>query len=86
MQESLQYLSIDYRWMIMKEENDIIKEAKKNGQTYEPPTFENGDTLKHLLVRSRFLLFEAPDKWSKKQKERAQILFEQFDDINNSII
>lgn len=81
MQEALQDLRIDYRWMVMREENDKIKEAKKNRQTYEPPTFENGDTLKQLLARSRYILFKAPDKWSKKQKKRAQILFEQFDDI-----
>lgn len=46
----------------MREENDKIKEAQKNGQTYEPPTFENGDTLKQLLARSRYLLFKASDK------------------------
>lgn len=37
--------------------------------------------MRQLLVRSRFLLFKSPDKWTNSQRIRAEILFKQFDDI-----
>ena len=40
-----------------------------------------GDTVKQLLARSRYLLFKSPEKWTKSQKQRADILLSQFDDI-----
>jgi hypothetical protein len=45
--------------------------------------FENGDTLRQLLARSRYLLFKSPDKWTKSQKIRAELLFKQFEDIKH---
>lgn len=79
--EAVQELRITYRWQVMKDENKAIKVAKEQGVAYEPETFKNGDTLRQLLARSRYLLFKAPDKWTKSQKIRAEILFKQFDDI-----
>ena len=37
--------------------------------------------MRQLLVRSRYLLFKSPDKWTNSQRIRAEILFKQFDDI-----
>lgn len=79
--EAVQELRITYRWQVIKEENKRMKEARKRGIDYEPEVFENGDTLKQLLARSRYLLFKSPDKWTKSQKIRAEILFKQFEDI-----
>lgn len=79
--EAVQELRITYRRQVMKDENKAIKAAKEQGVAYEPETFKNGDTLRQLLARSRYLLFKAPDKWTKSQKIRAEILFKQFDDI-----
>ena len=76
--EAVQDLRIAYRWQVMKDGNRKIKEAKAKGESYEPEVFSNGDTLRQLLARSRYLLFKAPDKWLQSQKTRAQILFEQF--------
>lgn len=81
MHEALQDLRIQYRWQAMNEENNAIKEAKKKAEKYIPERFENGDTLKQLLARSRYLLFKSPDKWSQSQKLRANILFKQYDDL-----
>ncbi len=39
---------------------------------------------KSFLIRSRYLLFKSADKCSKKQKERAAILFEQYPDIQKA--
>lgn len=79
--EAVQDLRTTYRWQVIKEENKRIKEARKEGVPYEPEVFDNGDTLRQLLARSRYLLFKSPDKWTKSQRIRAEILFKQFDDI-----
>lgn len=81
--EAVQELRITYRWQVIKEENKRMKEARKRGIDYEPEVFENGDTIKQLLARSRYLLFKSPDKWIKSQKIRAEILFKQFEDIKH---
>lgn len=79
----------------MKREEKKIMErearflAEQNGERYhrplnavlEPKTYENGDTKKELLARSRYLLFQFEIKWSRNQKERAQILFREFPEI-----
>lgn len=81
MYEALQDLRIQYRWQAMDEENKAIKQAREKGEEYTPERFDNGDTLKQLLARSRYLLFKSPDKWNKSQKLRADILFKQYDDL-----
>jgi len=81
MSEALQDLRIQYRWQVMEQENDEMKNAKLWGIEYKAKRFDNGDTLKQLLARSRYLLFKTPDKWTESQKKRAEILFSQFDDI-----
>lgn len=81
MQEALQELRVQYRWQVIEQENADIKKARAEKRKYIPQCFENGDTLKQLLVRSRYILFKSPDKWTPSQKNRAEILFKQFDDI-----
>ena len=81
MSEALQDLRIQYRWQVMELENDEMKKAKQGHLEYQAKRFDNGDTLKQLLARSRYLLFKTPDKWTESQKQRAEILFCQFDDI-----
>lgn len=55
--------------------NDEIKKAKKRNIEYKAKRFDNGDSLKQLLARSRHLLFKTPEKWTKSQRQRAEILF-----------
>lgn len=81
MYDALQDLRIQYRWQVMDEENKAIKQAKEKEEDYTPERFDNGDTLKQLLARSRYLLFKSPDKWSKSQEVRANILFKQYNDL-----
>ncbi|WP_192923364.1 transposase, partial [Bacteroides xylanisolvens] len=66
-----------------KEENKAMKAAKEKGEVYKAEELENGDTLRQLLARSRYLLFKSPDKWTKSQKIRAELLFKQFEDIKH---
>ena len=46
--------------------------------------YENGDTRKELLARSRYLLFKSADKWTDRQKNRARILFELYPDLQEA--
>ena len=61
-----------------------MKEATYKEKKYKPFVFENGDTKKQLLARSRYLLFKSSDKWTDKQKVRAKILFAQYPDIKEA--
>lgn len=62
--EALQDLRVQYRWQVMEDENRKMKEAKRQKLPYQPLILSNGDTLKQLLVRSRYLLFKNPEDWS----------------------
>jgi transposase len=79
--DALQDLRISYRWQVISDEEDKIKQAKLQGRKYQAKVLANGDTLRQLLARSRYLLFKAPGKWVHSQKVRAKLLFEQFPDI-----
>ena len=46
--------------------------------------FRNGDTRKQLLARSRYIILKYKSKWTKSQKIRAEILFEQYPDIEEA--
>ena len=45
---------------------------------------KNGDTIKQLLARSRYLLYKNKSKWTANQIERADILFELYPDIEKA--
>ena len=51
---------------------------------YSPETLDNGDTRRELLVRSRYLLYKSPDKWSPSQKERAKTLFREYPSVKQA--
>jgi transposase len=76
--DAVQEARIKYRWEALDAENKAIEEARKNKKSYQPEVFPNGDTLKQLLARSRYLLFKHPSKWTASQKERADLLFPRY--------
>lgn len=82
--DAVQEIRIKYRWEALDQENEAIKTAKAAGKPYEPELLENGDTLKQLLARSRYLLFKHKDKWTKSQFIRAKLLFERYPLINQA--
>lgn len=82
--EAVQEIRIAYRWEAIKEENELVKQAKKDGKKHSPVTYENGDSKKQLLARSRYLLFKPQHKWSDSQKLRGKILFHEFPDIKKA--
>jgi transposase len=79
--QAVQEVRIKYRWKAIEKENKAIKKAKSKGEKYVAPTFENGDTRKQLLARSRYLLFKPESKWTQSQHNRAAILFKQYPTI-----
>jgi len=79
--EAVQDLRIDHRWKAIEQENSEIELCKELDQEYVPNILENGDTLKQLLARSRYLLFKQENKWTPSQYQRAEILFKLFPDI-----
>jgi len=76
--EAVQDIRIELRRAALKEENDHMKQARKERKPYTPVVYENGDTTKQLLARSRYLLFKPSSKWKTQQTERAAILFQQY--------
>jgi len=78
--DALQEMRIAHRC----EESNAMDNARWEKTEYVPFRFENGDTKKQLLARSRYLLFMSPDKWSHTQKGRAKILFAQYPDIHKA--
>jgi transposase len=73
--EALQDMRISYRWQAIEQENKEMQLAKELKAEYTPLLLENGDTHKQLLARSRYLLFKTEDKWTPKQRFRAEVLF-----------
>lgn len=44
----------------------------------------NGDTPKQLLARCRYILAKKQKDWTENQKQRAQILFEKYPDLQHA--
>ena len=82
--EAMDDLRIKHRWEAMEAENAKIKEHRKNRTKYVPYEFENGDTRRQLLFRSRRLLLIHQSKWTDCQKARAAILFRLYPDIKEA--
>ena len=82
--DALQEIRIKHRWVALDKENDAIENARNKSLKYTPKLFKNGDTLKQLLARSRYLLYKPNSKWTKNQQERAKILFEKYPDIEKA--
>jgi len=76
--DAMQHMRVDLRWKSIAEENYAIKEAKDNNQKYIAEILPNGDTLRELLARSRYLLYKLEDDWTLNQAKRAAVLFEKY--------
>lgn len=82
--DAMQHVRVNYRWEAIKEQNTLIKEAKLKGEKYHPEILPNGDTLKELLVRCRYLLYRYEDDWTMNQSKRAAILFEKYPSLRKA--
>ena len=82
--DAVQELRIKHRWKAIEQENNEIELGKETNQKYIPEVLINGDTLKQLLARSRYLLFKTESKWTPVQRQRAELLFERYPDIEKA--
>ena len=82
--DAMQHIRIKHRWKAIDEENEAIKQAKQRGEKYAPATLSNGDTLKELLARSRYLLYTFEKDWTLNQAKRAALLFEKYPTIKQA--
>ena len=82
--EALQEIRIKHRWQAIDAENEAIEKAKLQKKSYHPEVLPNGDTLKQLLARSRYLLYKRNYKWTESQKLRAAILFQRYPDLQRA--
>lgn len=76
--DALQHLRIKYRWEAIEQENKAIEKAKAEGRKYQFEVLSNGDTLKQLLARSKYLLYKFEEHWTLSQQRRAALLFDKF--------
>ena len=82
--EAVQDLRIKHRWDAIQQANDEMGKARQEGKEYAPFRYENGDTRKELLMRSRYLLFKSANKWTDRQALRAAVLFREYPDIKTA--
>lgn len=76
--DAVQQLRIEYRWEAIEQENKEMDLARELDKQHVADILENGDTVKQLLARSRYLLFKDDSKWTPSQNQRADILFKLY--------
>lgn len=82
--DAVQEIRIKYRWEALEQENKQVADAKEQKLPYTPDVLSNGDTVKQLLARSRYLLFKHRSKWTESQKQRAELLFSRYPQIKKA--
>jgi transposase len=82
--DAVQQIRIDHRWQAIEQENKEMELAKEAKISFRADILENGDTLKQLLARSRYLLFKKQQDWSVSQVHRAEILFRLYPDLQQA--
>lgn len=82
--EALQEMRIKYRWEALDAENDAIEKAKQTQTEFKAEILSNGDSVKQLLARSRYVLYKKEADWTISQQQRAQLLFERYPDLKKA--
>ncbi|MDH6309004.1 transposase [Dysgonomonas sp. PFB1-18] len=84
MNDAVSDLRVDYRWQAIDLDNNEMALAKQEKRKYIPYVFENGDTRRQLLARSRHIVMKHFSKWTHSQQERAEILFREYPAIEEA--
>lgn len=82
--EAVQEMRIAYRWQALEAENEALEQAKLNQLDYQAEVLSNGDTVKQLLARSRYVLYKKATDWTESQRDRARLLFEGYPDLKTA--
>lgn len=84
--DAVQETRIHYRWEALEQENQALEAARQQKAPYQPEILPNGDTLKQLLARSRYLLFKHTRLWTLEQRRRAELLFSRYPVIHQAYL
>ena len=84
--DAVQEIRISYRWEAIEQEKNEIELAKETNNTYKAEKLENGDTLRQLLARNRYLLFKSQEKWTTQQVHRAELLFGRYPKLEQAYL
>lgn len=82
--DAMQHIRTQLRWKVIDEENEAIKKAKEQGLKYKAEILSNGDTLREILVRSKYLLYKYEEDWTINQKKRADLLFNKYPQLKQA--
>jgi transposase len=82
--DAVQEMRIQFRWEAIELENKEIELSKELKKKFIPDILGNGDTLKQLLARSRYLLFKSKSAWTPSQIHRAEILFSRYPSLEKA--
>ena len=82
--EAVQEMRIHYRWQALDAENEALEQAKLNQTDYQAEVLSNGDTLKQLLARSRYVLYKKATDWTSSQQDRARLLFDRYPNLKTA--
>jgi transposase len=82
--DAVQEMRIKYRWEAIDQENKEIELSKETKQRYVAEILENGDSVKQLLARSRYLLFKPQTKWTPSQWRRGELLFGRYPQLEQA--
>jgi transposase len=84
--EALQHVRIQQGWKELEIENQAVALAKSLKQKYIPIVLANNETPRQLLARSRYILAKKKINWTENQKERADILYKKYPEIEQAFM
>jgi transposase len=82
--DAVQHLRVKLRWEAIDKENKYIEKCKTEGIRYNPKQYDNGDSPKQLLARSRYILAKKEKNWTETQKQRATILYCEYPQLEKA--
>lgn len=80
----VQDIRVKHRWEAQKIEDNQKIEAKEGGEYYHQIRFPNGETIAQLFIRSRYALTQPREKWNENAKERMEIVFNHFPQVEDA--
>lgn len=80
----VQDIRVKHCWEAQKIDDNQKNVAKEDGEYYYQVRFPNGETIAQLFIRSRYALTQPRDKWNGNTKERMEILFNHFPQVEDA--
>lgn len=76
--EAMDDLRIDIRHQVRRDEADQQELCLQEGIAFVPMKYRNGETMPQILLRTKHALMTSRDKWKPGQRQRIEILFENY--------